>query len=243
MIKQIVNIVCMIDGMLFKYVKIQSSQFNRSRLTKGLGEILGKKNLPVLIKESCISGNIKINYAVKILECNFNTSNKGEIIIGRFNSINGTKINAGDAKVVIGSFCSVAEGVRMLTYGHNKNRLTTYYINRHLFKCNTPDDVHIKGDIFIEDDVWIGTNAIILGGVHIGRGSIIAAGSVVTKDVEPYSIIGGVPAKRISMRFSQEIIDRLNNLKWWTWSIDKLKENKHLFNVNLNEEEFPMHKQ
>ena len=86
-----------------------------------------------------------------------------------------------------------------------------------------------KGDIIIEDDVWIGANCIILSGVKISRGAIIAAGSVVIKEVAPYSIIAGVPAKQIKKRFSEKTIELLEKSKWWTWDISKIKENEQFF--------------
>ena len=83
-----------------------------------------------------------------------------------------------------------------------------------------------KGDIVIGNDVWIGYEAVIMAGVHIGNGAIIAARAVVTKDVPPYTIVGGVPARPIRKRFDEEVIRKLETLKWWNWSPDKIR--KHL---------------
>ena len=82
-----------------------------------------------------------------------------------------------------------------------------------------------KGDIVIGNDVWIGYNAIILSGVKIGDGAIVATGAVVTKDVKPYEIVGGIPAKVIRKRFSDEVIIKLQKMKWWNWPVDKIKRN------------------
>lgn len=84
-------------------------------------------------------------------------------------------------------------------------------------------------ETIIGNDCWIGNNVIIMQGINIGDGAIIAAGAVVTKNVEPYSIVAGVPAKLIKYRFSQEKITILENLKWWNWSEEKLIKNKDLF--------------
>lgn len=84
-------------------------------------------------------------------------------------------------------------------------------------------------DIIIGNDVWIGANVVILPGVTIGDGAILAAGAVVTKDVDPYAIVGGVPATVIKKRFSDDIIDKLLEIKWWDWSIEKIEENIELF--------------
>ena len=80
-----------------------------------------------------------------------------------------------------------------------------------------------KGDIVIGNDVWIGYDAIIMAGVTIGDGAIIGTRAVVTKDVEPYSIVGGVPAKEIRKRFTPEEITRLLELQWWNWPIEKIR--------------------
>ena len=92
-----------------------------------------------------------------------------------------------------------------------------------------------KGDINIGNDVWIGYNATIMAGVSIGDGSIIAANSTVVKDVEPYSIVGGNPAKEIRKRFSKDDISKLLMLKWWDWDIVKITANiQHLTGNNLD---------
>ena len=79
-----------------------------------------------------------------------------------------------------------------------------------------------KGDIIIGNDVWIGYDAVIMAGVTIGDGAIIGTRAVVTKDVEPYSVVGGIPAKEIRKRFSPDIITRLQKLQWWKWDTDKI---------------------
>ena len=79
------------------------------------------------------------------------------------------------------------------------------------------------GDIVIDNDVWIGYEAVIMAGVHIGNGAIIAARAVVTKDVPPYTIVGGVPARPIRKRFDEDTIRKLETLKWWDWSAEKIQ--------------------
>ena len=80
-----------------------------------------------------------------------------------------------------------------------------------------------KGDIVVGSDVWIGYEAVILSGVHIGDGAIIGARAVVTKDVAPYTIVGGVPAKPIRRRFDDETIEKLESLRWWDWDAEKIR--------------------
>ena len=85
-----------------------------------------------------------------------------------------------------------------------------------------------KGDIVIGNDVWIGYDAVIMAGVHIGDGSIIGTRAVVTKDVEPYSIVGGVPAKEIRKRFAPDVIERLQAIQWWNWPEEKIHRAIHI---------------
>jgi acetyltransferase-like isoleucine patch superfamily enzyme len=113
-----------------------------------------------------------------------------------------------DVKLVIGSFCSIANGVKfILSSEHPLHRLTTYPVQELIIHQGI--DSLSKGDIIVEDDVWIGCGAMIMSGVHIGQGAVVAAGAVVTKDVEPYGIVAGVPAKLIGYRFEQELIGKL----------------------------------
>ena len=80
-----------------------------------------------------------------------------------------------------------------------------------------------KGDIIIGNDVWIGYEAVIMAGVHIGDGAVIAARAVVTKDVPPYTIVGGTPARKIRMRFEEETIAKLQQIQWWNWPVEKIR--------------------
>ena len=107
----------------------------------------------------------------------------------------------------IGTFVSIAKNVTFLLNEHNPNTISTYPFKVKVL--NEEVEATAKGDIVIDDDVWIGYGATILSGVHIGQGAIVAAGAVVTKDVEPYSIVGGVPAKLIRYRFPQPVIEYL----------------------------------
>ena len=134
-------------------------------------------------------------------------------------------------KLIIGKFCSIACGTKFLfnCANHTLKSLSTYtfplfYEEWELEKSNITTAWDNKGDIEIGNDVWIGYEAVIMAGVHIGDGAIIAARAVVTKDVPPYTIVGGTPAKEIRKRFDAEVIQQLLMLKWWDWSADNIRQ-------------------
>lgn len=134
-------------------------------------------------------------------------------------------------KLIIGKFCSIACGTKFLfnCANHSLKSLSTYtfplfYEEWELEKSNITTAWDNKGNIVIGNDVWIGYEAVIMAGVHIGDGAIIAARAVVTKDVPPYTIVGGTPAKEIRKRFDAEVIQQLLLLKWWNWSTDKIRK-------------------
>ena len=135
-------------------------------------------------------------------------------------------------KLTIGKFCSIACGAKFIfnSANHSMKSLSTYpfplfFEEWGLNKANVAEAWDNKGDIVVGNDVWIGYEAVILSGVKIGDGAIIGARAVVTKDVPPYTIVGGVPAKPIRKRFSDETITELLKLQWWNWSAERIKQN------------------
>ena len=135
-------------------------------------------------------------------------------------------------KLIIGKFCSIACGVKFLfnSANHTLCSLSAYpfplfFEEWGLEKKNVTDSWDNKGDIVVGNDVWIGYEAVILSGVTIGDGAVIGARAVVTKDVPPYTIVGGVPAKPIKKRFSDESIKKLQSIRWWDWPKEKIAEN------------------
>ncbi|WP_413773745.1 streptogramin A O-acetyltransferase Vat(I) [Paenibacillus woosongensis] len=128
-------------------------------------------------------------------------------------------------KLIIGKFCSIAPEVRFLMDGGN-HRMdgSTYPFNifGHGWEKHTPslNQLSIKGDTVVGNDVWIGRRATIMPGVRIGDGSIISAEAVVVKDVAPYTVVGGNPAREIKQRFSQEVIQQFLEIKWWDFDIE-----------------------
>lgn len=133
-------------------------------------------------------------------------------------------------KLIIGKFCMIASDVKFIMNGanHLTNSLTTYpfaIFGNGWENAMDGKSYPKKGNINIGNDVWIGHNATIMAGVTIGDGAIIATNSTVIKDVEPYSIVGGNPAKEIKKRFSKEKIRKLLELRWWDWDIPKITQN------------------
>jgi len=145
-------------------------------------------------------------------------------------------------KLIIGKFCAIAKDVKFIMNGanHKMNCFTTYpfsiFGNGWEKVMPQLSDLPYKGDTIIENDVWIGFDSLIMPGVKIGNGAIIASRSVVVKDVEPYTIVGGNPAKIIRKRFDDKIIKLLDCIKWWNWPIEEITNNLHILtSCNLTE--------
>lgn len=135
-------------------------------------------------------------------------------------------------KLIIGNFCSIACGARFIftSANHKMSSLANYsfpvFFDEWGIDSSTITNAwDNKGDIRIGNDVWIGYEAVIMQGVTIGDGAVIGSRAVVTKDVPPYTIVGGVPARPIKKRHSDEVIAKLLELKWWDWPEDKIKAN------------------
>ena len=135
-------------------------------------------------------------------------------------------------RLMIGKFCSIACGAKFLfnSANHSLSSLSTYpfpifYEEWGLDRKNVAEAWDNKGDIVIGNDVWIGYEAVILAGVTVGDGAVIGARAMVTKDVPPYTIVGGVPAKPIRKRFSEETISEMLALKWWDWPKERIARN------------------
>jgi virginiamycin A acetyltransferase len=154
----------------------------------------------------------------------------GKIFIGRNTSINAhVNIFAEINPVVIGNFCSIASNVVFQEYNHHFKSCSTYFMHFRIFGGDWQSDVESKGGIEVGNDVWIGTQSIILSGIKIGNGAVIGANSVVTSDIPPFAIAVGSPAKVIKYRFSEEIISKLEQIQWWNWELEKIKANRDLF--------------
>ena len=191
-------------------------------------------NGDVNIGERCIiergtqlSGETNINPQVNIGK---NVSITGETEVGR-----GTSIGKGSdlvGPVSIGRYNAIGPEVLFQGNNHTTRRPSQQVLfYKRLFDTNLPH--RTKGGIELGSDVWIGRRAIILPGVKIGHGAIVGAGSVVTKDVEPYSVVAGVPAEKIKWRFSESTREELLQLQWWEWDEEEIADKMDYFTTPL----------
>jgi acetyltransferase-like isoleucine patch superfamily enzyme len=172
------------------------------------------------ISNSDFGNNIFLGENVSLINSN----------IGDFSYINN---NSSIKNTSIGKFCSIGPNVQIILGKHPANFVSShpaFYAKNKPFKTFS-DKTYIDeyDSTIIGNDVWIAEGVLIPSGVTIGNGAIITARSVVTKDVEPYSIVGGVPAKHIKYRFDESSIEKLNNSKWWDWDTKQLEEKFRLF--------------
>lgn len=186
--------------------------------------------------------NLKIGYLSTVYDCTFGVYNKlydnvslNKSTLGNFTYIAG---NTSISRTTIGKFCSIGPDCKIGLGKHpTKDFVSTHPVFFSTLKQTQVSfaDKNYFGefeDIEIGNDVWLGANVIVVGGVKIGDGVIVAAGSVVTKDIPPYAVVGGVPAKIIKYRFEKEKIEKLLEIKWWDMDVEYLKENfKKLHNI------------
>lgn len=189
----------------------------------------------VRVTNSIVGANCSIGDNTSILKSKIDEG----VILNRNCSIDqaeigfGTYINQNGVvkKSTIGKFCCISWNVTIYAgENHNFNAPSMYtsYHWKHLFGSSSVKSPELQQKTTIGNDVWIGNGAIIINGVSVGDGAIIGAGAVVTKDVSPYSIVAGVPAKNLRKRFSDDIINQLLQIKWWNWPKDLIAANEQL---------------
>ena len=190
-----------------------------------------------VIKQSVINWYEKIKKASKILNVQAKLK-QGILEVGDYtygiNDLHIDNYRGSEAKIIIGKYCSLSKNIRLIPGGiHPTNWISTFPFRIQLDLPGKFEDGMplTKGNIQIGNDVWIGTGVTILSGVTIGHGSVVSACSVVTKDVKPYSIVAGNPAKLVRYRFPQERISELLDMAWWDWPIEKIKKNIDFLNV------------
>ncbi|HBC91808.1 MAG TPA: antibiotic acetyltransferase [Pelotomaculum sp.] len=139
--------------------------------------------------------------------------------------------------IQMGKFSGLSVGAKVLGGGeHYLDNVANFSLRSfHLQEINEVEsDIYAKGPTIIGNDVIIGVNALVISGVKIGDGAVVGAGSVVTKDVPPYAIVAGIPAKIIRYRFSEKQIKALLRIRWWDWSIEEIKEFKEYFYAGVD---------
>jgi acetyltransferase-like isoleucine patch superfamily enzyme len=139
----------------------------------------------------------------------------------------------------IGNFCHIGSNCLIGLIGHDPTRVTTYPLEYHFSNtvtdCSQDPTANTKKKerVKILNDVYMGEGVVVMGGVTIGNGAVIGTRSVITKDIPDYSIVGGVPAKLIKKRFSDQVIEALLEIRWWDWPDEKIKENMTTFNLDI----------
>nr|WP_231896182.1 MULTISPECIES: CatB-related O-acetyltransferase [Haloferax] len=189
-----------------------------------------EKSQSVSVERGCtFIGNVRLGPDVTIGR---DSHLEGDIEVGRGTNLVREDELIGD--ITVGNFCAIARDVTVQARDHLTSRpsIQMRFYQEYL-DSSLP---HVsKGRTKIGSDVWIGTDVTILSGVNIGHGAIIGAGAVVTKDVQPYEIVAGVPATHKGWRFGEEIREQLLETQWWEWDAEKLRKNHEFFQTNLEQ--------
>ena len=177
------------------------------------------------ISGSVLQGQIQLEQGCRLYSAHL----EGNVSVGRYSSLWGPDVHVmGRIQgISIGAFCSIARHVSLQEDNHATSRATTWFVESNLL--NDPDPLAgmpTKGRIEIGNDVWIGAGAQVLSGVSVGTGAVIVAGAIVARDVEPYSIVAGNPARHIKYRFDAITRDELLASEWWTWSVERIREDR-----------------
>ncbi len=211
---------------LIRYLKSRIQRANVINLASG-----SSVSKTCAFSNATINGLVHLGDNVKIVH-GVTLHGGRKITIGDNSIINGpnTAIKARINEITIGKFCSIARNVDIQEFNHAFKGMSTYFVAKNLLNSKEENiGINSNGPIVIGNDVWIATQCVILNDVTIGNGAIIAANSLVNKDVPPYAIVGGSPAKVIGYRFEKEIIDKFQEICWWDWNKEKIEKYRHLF--------------
>jgi len=183
----------------------------------------------VQISPRCeFSGDIRLGDGVRIGD---HSVLNGEIEIGQGTNLNGK--NELHGEIAIGDYCAIAPQATFRQHDHmtSKPSLQDRFYRD---KFDTQLERVSKGPITVGNDVWLGSRSTVLSGVTIGDGAIVGAGAIVTEDVEPYSVVAGVPATRKKWRFRERIREELLEIEWWNWSEERIEDNRRFFETDLS---------
>lgn len=204
-----------------------------SRLLRGLNARLQRLNNfgpgvnihpDAWVSGSTLRGDIIISQGCKLHHAEL----EGRVTVSRYTSLwgPGLAVMGREHGVSIGGFCSIARFVSIQEDNHEVQRTTTYFVERNLFDPPEPVHLYSRGPIEIGSDVWIGAGAQVHSGVKIGHGAVVAGAAVVTRDVPPYAVVAGNPARLIRLRFNADTVRRLLADAWWDWPLDRLREER-----------------
>lgn len=197
---------------------------------------IGKRIKQFIFEEKCIPWRLK-NYSlyriIKDLPKGYAQAVISARLLGNNVSVDrwtyvgeGSRVHSftSEDKVIIGKFCSIADNVEIFAGGEHGHRVrvANYPLRKKILNIFPNPDVISKGPVVIGNDVWIGSHAIILSGVTIGDGAVVGAAAVISKNVPPYGIAVGNPMRIIGYRFSDEIIQKLLEIKWWDWEDERI---------------------
>ena len=179
------------------------------------------------ITESSLHGPVQVGDHARL----HGVELSGDVRIGRHTSLWGPEIYAlaRGNRIEVGNFCSIARNVSFHGYFHDARRISTYYVGRNVLGLPIEEEVASKGPIVVGHDVWMGVGAQVMSGVTVGTGAVVGAGSIVTRDVAPYAIVVGAPARVVRFRFDDATILRLLDSRWWEWSQERIREHADLF--------------
>lgn len=190
----------------------------------------------LVYRNRCIGSNksVKIMYGADLQNTTFDENafiahhvSCVDVTIGRYSSIGRySKIRLAE----IGKYCSISWDTTIGAVEHPLDRVSTCALTyKSEYGVVNKDKYYPQKKTIIGNDVWIGCNVVILSGVHVGNGAVIGSGAVVTRDVLPYSIVAGVPAREIRKRIEPELIPKMQALEWWNWKVEDIKNNVELF--------------